>query len=152
MILIQNEQAFPIDLKKLKQDTQTILLALDYKGYDISIMLVTPEAMHTYNKDFREKDKATDILSFPYHDQLKAGERIIPESSEDKNLGDIILCPQYIHDDLERWDMNFEDRIEVLLVHGICHLLGYDHIEDEDYELMKVEEERLLAVIKQSIS
>jgi rRNA maturation RNase YbeY len=148
MILIQNEQTFPIDLKKLKKNTQTILSALDYKGYDINLMLVTPEAMHMYNKDFREKDKATDILSFPYHDQLKAGERIIPESREDKNLGDIILCPHYIHDDLERWEMGFEDRIDVLLVHGICHLLGYDHIEDEDYEVMKVQEAFLLEKIK----
>lgn len=148
MILIQNEQTFPIDLKKLKKNTQTILQALDYKGYDISIMLVTPEVMHDYNKNYREKDRATDILSFPYHDELPAGERIMPETREDKNLGDIILCPQYIHDDLERWDMNFEDRIDVLLVHGICHLLGYDHIEDEDYEIMKTEESFLLEKIK----
>jgi rRNA maturation RNase YbeY len=148
MILIQNEQSFPIDLKKLKKNTQTILQALDYKGYDVSIMLVNPDEMHAYNKNYREKDKATDILSFPYHDQLKAGERIIPASSEDKNLGDIILCPQYIQDDLERWEMNFEDRIDVLLVHGICHLLGYDHIEDEDYEVMKKQEAVLLEAIK----
>lgn len=148
MILIQNEQTFPIDLKKLKKNTQTILLALDYKGYDINIMLVTPEVMHEYNKNYREKDKATDILSFPYHDELQAGDRIVPESSEDKNIGDIILCPTYINDDLERWGMNFEDRIDVLLVHGICHLLGYDHIEDEDYEVMKEQETFLLDKIK----
>lgn len=148
MILIQNEQSFPVDLKKLKKNTQTILQALDYKGYDVSIVLVTPELMHEYNKNYREKDKATDILSFPYHEHLKPGQRIEPETREDKNLGDIILCPQYIHDDLERWGMGFDDRIDVLLVHGICHLLGYDHIEDEDYEIMKEQEELLLAKIK----
>lgn len=148
MIHIENDQSFPVDLKKLKSDTQVILQQLDYKGYDIGILLVTPEIMQQYNKDYREKDKPTDILSFPYHPTLKAGERIVPASSEDKALGDIILCPSYINDDLERWGASFQERMEILLVHGICHLLGYDHIEDADYEVMKKEEERLLSKLQ----
>lgn len=147
MILIQNEQTFPIDLKKLKQHTQKILKELDYKEFGINILLVTPEVMREYNNNYRNIDKPTDILSFPYH-YVQAGERIIPENDEEKELGDIILCPSYIHDDLSRWQMNFEDRIDVLLVHGICHLLGYDHIEDEDYEIMKEQEEHLLKKIR----
>ena len=147
MILIKNEQTFPVDLKRLKAHTQKILQVLDYKGFDISMLLVTPEVMRTYNNDYKGKDTPTDILSFPYH-YLNAGDRIIPETDEDKELGDIIMCPSYIHDDLSRWQMSFDDRMDVLLVHGICHLLGYDHIEDEDYEIMKVEEERLLQAIK----
>jgi rRNA maturation RNase YbeY len=148
MIHIENEQTVAVDLKKLKKDTQIILQELNYKGYDIGILLVTPEVMQQYNKDYREKDKPTDILSFAYHTDLKAGERIVPTCSEDKALGDIILCPTYIHDDLERWEMSFRERMEVLLVHGICHLLGYDHIEDADYEVMKKEEERLLSQLR----
>lgn len=149
MILIQNNQTtVPIDLKKLKSDTQKILKALELSRFDISIILTDNSTMQTYNRDYRQQDKPTDILSFPYHPELKPGTKILVHTPEDRNLGDLILAPQYILDDLPKWEQNFETRLEVLLVHGICHLLGYDHIIDFDYEIMKFEESRLLAVLR----
>lgn len=148
MILIENAQtAVPIDVKEIERIAQTILSALKYSDYDLGILITTNEEMHSYNKEYRHQDKPTDILSFPYHADLMAGERIEPQSEDDKNIGDIILAPQYIMDDLERWEQSFETRIKVLLVHGICHLLGYDHIEDADYEIMKKKEEELLTLL-----
>ena len=145
MILIQNHQtAVPIDLKKLKSDTQKILKTLKLSRFDISIILTDNQTIHDYNRDYRQQDKPTDILSFPYHPDLKPGAKITILIPEDRNLGDLILAPQYILDDLPRWELDFEARLEVLLVHGICHLLGYDHIIDSDYEIMKLEEARLL--------
>ncbi len=146
MILIRNEQEFPVNVDKLKQDAQTLLDALDYADFDVGILLATPQVMQEHNRTYRDKDKATDILSFPFH-QLQAGDSIEPTSDEDKNLGDIIICPQYVHDDLERWSQTFQQRMDVLLVHGICHLLGYDHIEDTDYEVMQQKEGELLKKI-----
>ncbi len=147
MILIKNDQTFPINTQVLEQNTQTALNTLDYADFDISIILVKPEVMQNYNKQYRDKDKVTDILSFPYH-EINAGDRIVAQNEDDKNLGDIIICPQYVMDDLERWQMNFDNRMNVLLVHGICHLLGYDHIEDADYEVMKKQEALLLDKLK----
>ena len=143
MILIKNEQTFPVDTERLKKNTQIILDALDYADFDLGILLATPEVIQEYNKKYRDKDKVTDIISFPYH-QIKADDRIEVKSDEDKNLGDIIICPQYVHDDLERWGTTFQERMDILLVHGICHLLGDDHIDDEDYEAMKIKEEELI--------
>jgi probable rRNA maturation factor len=151
MIMIRNTQrAIKVDTKQLKKDTERILNALDYSGYDIGISLVTNKAMHAYNHEYRHQDKPTDILSFSYHTQLKAGERIQPVMEEDKNLGDIIIAPQYVMDDLPRWQQSFEERMRVLLVHGICHLLGYDHIEDEDYKIMHAQETFLLTMLTES--
>ena len=148
MILIENTQtAVPVDVKEIERIAQTILSALRYTDYDLGILITTNEEMHSYNKEYRQQDKPTDILSFPYHPDLMAGERIEPNIDEDKNLGDIIIAPQYIMDDLARWEQPFDLRIKVLLVHGICHLLGYDHIEDADYEVMKQKEEELLALL-----
>lgn len=148
MILIDNTQtAVPIDVKEIERIAQTILSALRYTDYDLGILITTNEEIHEYNKEYRKQDKPTDILSFPYHPDLMAGERIIPDIDEDKNLGDIIIAPQYILDDLARWEQPFDMRIKVLLVHGICHLIGYDHIEDADYEVMKLKEEELLALL-----
>ena len=147
MILIRNEQEFPVDVNQLKVDAQTILRALDYPNFDLGILLATLEVIHEYNKEYRDRDNPTDIISFPYHEVI-AGERVEAKTEDDKNLGDIIICPQYVHDDLERWSTTFQERMDILLVHGICHLLGYDHIKDEDYELMKLQEEFLLEKIK----
>ncbi len=147
MILIKNEQTFPVDVDKLKRDAQTILNALDYPDFDLGILLASREAMLEFNKVYRNIDKPTDIISFAYHEVIP-GERIVPKNEEDKNLGDVIICPQFVHDDLERWQQTFQERMDILLVHGICHLLGYDHFKDTDYEVMKIQEAFLLDRIK----
>lgn len=148
MITIKNSQRkIKIDLKALKKDAQTLLDALNYSDYDLGILLTSTKKIHELNREYRHKDKPTDILSFTYHSKLKAGQRITIRTEDDKNLGDIIICPEYVHDDLARWDQNFETRMKVLLVHGMCHLLGYDHIKDEEYKVMKHKEEQLLKKI-----
>lgn len=146
MIRVLNEQSFTIDVTRLKRNARIIMETLDYQDFDVGILLTTPDAIHAYNKQYRQQDKPTDILSFPYH-HIKAGQRIEATSADDMNLGDIIMCPEYIHADLQRWDRTYQERIDILLVHGICHLLGYDHIEDVDYEVMKLQEDALLEKI-----
>lgn len=145
MILIKNTQrTVSIDTKKMARDAQKILTLLDYADFDLGIWLTTEKTIREYNRQYRNKDKATDILSFPFYPALKAGERIMAQSDEEKNLGDLIIAPSYVQKDAVRYDMSFEQRMPVLLVHGICHLLGYDHIEDEDFAVMKKQEEWLL--------
>lgn len=149
MITIKNQQRkIKLDTAKLKIQAQIVLNDLGYQDFDLFILLVNEATIHEYNRDYRNQDKPTDILSFPFHPELSAGDIIMPTCPDDQNLGDIIICPQYILNDLPRWEKSFNERLEILLVHGICHLLGYDHIEDSDYEIMKKEEERLLAKIK----
>ncbi len=148
MITIINDQkAITVNTEQLQRDAQTMLDALGYSDFDLGVKLVTDTAMHTLNNTYRHKDKSTDILSFPYHPDAKPEETIIAHTQDDKNLGDIIIAPHYVTDDLARWGQTFDERMKLLLVHGICHLLGYDHIEDADYEVMKVKEEQLLQLI-----
>jgi len=145
MITIKNTQRkVTIDIAQLKKDAQRILDVLDYADFDLGIWLTSNATMRNYNLRYRGKDKPTDILSFPYHDHLKAGQRIQVLADEDKNIGDLILAPEYIMNNLTQWGESFEQRIRVLLVHGVCHLLGYDHIKDEDYRVMKRKESFLL--------
>lgn len=149
MIKIKNTQrSVALDLHKIKQDAQAILDELGYSDFDLGIWFTSNKTIRAYNKKYRNKDKATDVLSFAFHEQLKAGERIKPRNDDDKNLGDLILAPQYIVDDLPRWNDTFEHHMQRLLVHGICHLLGYDHITDEDYKVMKRKEMSLLKKIE----
>ncbi len=147
MISIENAQTeIAIDIKQLEHDAQRILDELGYTDFDLGILLATDEQIHKYNKEHRDKDKPTDVLSYPFH-HIAAGERIETDDVDEKNLGDLIIAPAYVKKDAPNWDHTFEQRMRVLLVHGICHLLGYDHIEDSDYIIMKKEEDRLLAIL-----
>jgi len=133
-----------VDTQHLKKDAQRILNLLDYSDYALGIWLATNSEIQKFNKEFRHTDKPTDILSFPYH-EIAAGARIEPKTNEDRNLGDLIIAPEYVKNTLAQWsETNLYDRIRVLLIHGICHLLGYDHIKDKDYKVMKEKEDWLL--------
>lgn len=135
------------DESQLRLDAQLLLDDLGYGDFDLGILLTDNKTIQEYNKVYRHKDKPTDILSFSYHADLKAGEPIVIVDPEDKNLGDIIISLEYVQQDASNWDQTFEERMRVLLVHGICHLRGYDHVEDEDYIIMHKEEDRLLRLL-----
>lgn len=149
MITIKNSQRkFAIDIAALKSDIELILKALKYENFDIGVWLTTNKTIRFYNREYRYKDKATDVLSFPYHTDLKAGKRIKVHSEEDKNLGDLILSLEYIEKEAEKHKTTFYARLQHLIIHGICHLLGYDHIEDEDFRIMRIKEAFLHKALK----
>jgi probable rRNA maturation factor len=152
MILIKNQQRkIAIDLKKLETDAQQILVALKYLDFDLGILITTNATIQKYNRDYRHKDKPTDILSFPAHPDLQAGKRIKVHSDDDKNLGDLIISAQYVVKAAHELQVPFEERLEVLLVHGICHLLGYDHITDADWRRMRAKEAFLLKKLRNKL-
>jgi probable rRNA maturation factor len=149
MVVIRNTQrAIKVDTVQMKKDVQKILDILDYADFDVGILIVNNATMQDYNREYRGKDKPTDVLSFPTFPDLKAGERIVAHDADEKNLGDLILAPAYIVADAKRLKTTFEKRMERLLVHGICHLLGYDHIEDADYKIMYKKEMSLLRALR----
>ncbi len=129
---------------ELRNEIQKILNLLDYGEFELGILLTDNATIQKYNKEYRGQDKPTDILSFSYHPSLKVGERIKPKTEEDKNLGDLIISLEYVQADAPKWEQLFEERMRILLVHGICHLLGYKHETDEEYEVMKKQEDYLL--------
>jgi probable rRNA maturation factor len=151
MIKITNRQRkINVDIPALKKAAGLMLKTLKYDDFDLGILLTTNKTIHHFNKTYRHKDKPTDILSFPYHTALKAGERIVVAEPEDKNLGDLIISLEYVQKDAPNWGQSFDERMIVLLAHGIAHVLGYDHETDEEFAVMQKVEKRLLkAVIKQ---
>ncbi len=149
MITIRNTQR-RIDINKaaLQRAAETMLKSLGYSNFDLGIWLTTNATIRQYNKTYRHKDKATDILSFPYHTDLKAGQKIVVKNPEDANIGDILISIEYVlKDAAKRWDRYFDDHMLVLLAHGIAHLLNYDHETDEDFAVMQKVEKKLLKAI-----
>jgi len=152
MILIKGRQKkIALSKKMLRDAAQKMLAELGYEHFDLGIFLTTNRTIRKFNRIYRNKNKPTDILSFPYHPNLKPGARIPVAHEEDKNLGDLIISLEYVKKDAPRWQQSFESRLIVLLAHGIAHLLGYDHQTDEEHDAMQRIEKRLLRKFSDSL-
>lgn len=144
MIHIKNTQRkIKISTTYIKQTAQNILTELGYQDFDLGIWLTTSVTIRVYNRDFRNKDKPTDILSFPYHYGLKPGQKIKVVEEEDKNVGDIIIALDFVEGLLPLYNVTLKERVSVLLVHGICHLLGYTHYDEDNDEKMSTLERKI---------
>lgn len=141
----QRQRKITVNTKKLTSIAQTMLNTAGYSDFDLGILLTTNATIRKYNKKYRNKDKATDILSFPYNAQLKAGQTIAVRDESDKNLGDLIISLEYAEKDAGKtWNRTFDEHLAALLAHGIAHCLGYDHIDDKDFEIMQKFEKKLM--------
>ena len=109
--------------------------------YDVSVRVVDSAEMQTLNRDFRGKDKPTNVLSFPGGDV--AG---LPEY-ETRGLGDVVICAEIVRDEAAAQNKALADHWAHMLVHGTLHLLGYDHISDEQADDMEGLEVKILTTI-----
>jgi rRNA maturation RNase YbeY len=134
-------------MARVKKTVQVLLEHLGYAQFDIGIWITTNATIRRFNKTYRHKDTPTDILSFPFYPELKAGEKIIATTPDEQNLGDIIISAERALKDARELGRAFPEHLSVLLVHGICHLLGYDHETDAQYELMARKERELLTLL-----
>lgn len=111
----------------------------------ITIILTNPENIKKINKEYRNIDKETDVLSFPMFEKKELEEKI-----ENKNflyediLGDIIISIEKVKEQAKEYGHSFERELSYMLVHGFYHLMGYDHIEEKDKKVMRPKEEKIL--------
>lgn len=115
----------------------------------ITITFTTPEEIRKINKKYRKIDRATDVLSFPMFEKQELEEKIKNKDFlyEDV-LGDIIISIDKVKEQAEEYGHSFERELSYMLVHGFYHLMGYDHIEEEDKKIMRPKEEKILNILK----
>ncbi|DBA00856.1 TPA: LOW QUALITY PROTEIN: hypothetical protein N0F65_008499 [Lagenidium giganteum] len=144
--LAQRISAYALSVKTVDAQVQAMVRTIRCPGgqWDIGVMLTTNDHIHKLNKGYRKKDKPTDILSFPFHKIRVPGRFPRVTSSDERYLGDIYISIPYVQSQCEVEDFTLEERMPVLLAHGICHLLGYDHERDEDFARMSKAEEYIL--------
>ncbi len=155
-ILLENSQNIIEVDEKLKELIENAIGAvLDFEGFDqdveISITLVDNEQIREINREYRNKDAETDVLSFP---MLEFDEKreIIPMHQEgdynrDENvlvLGDIVISLEKAREQAQEYGHSFEREVGFLTVHSVFHLLGYDHEEEEQAKEMREKEEQVL--------
>ena len=117
----------------------------------IELIAVDEDEIKTLNANTRGMDKVTDVLSYPSLDGIK-GKAIVGKNypfETDENgrvlLGSIVICRQVAKAQAIEFGHSYERELHYLIVHGIMHCLGYDHITDDERKEMRVAEERVLA-------
>lgn len=194
-IFFSNDQdVVSIDEEYLVKSLTLIREILDYPTYDVTLVLGDDTFIKDLNREYRNMDNSTDILSFPFYDEIdKPG--VLPDPDFDFEdyycLGDMMISVPYVLRQIEEDKMffaqnskvseeveyivdendplsikladergvsaamakeyNIERRISLLLIHGMLHLLGYDHIDDEDYLIMAKREEEVMEEWKRRI-
>jgi probable rRNA maturation factor len=110
------------------------------KKISLTILLSNNKNIRKLNKKFRNKDKSTDVLSFPSEKKLN-----IKKCSY---LGDIIISYEFMNKPKTLSNMDFKNKVARIFIHGFLHLLGYDHIKIEDFKKMLIEEEKIYKSLK----
>jgi len=136
MIEINNLTSFAVDKKFLSTVAKNVLIAENREMESLSVAFVDADEIKKLNKKFRKKNKATDVLSFGNVSSFK-----FQVSRE--GLGEVVICPKVVEENSKirrPADGNdFDKELAKILIHGILHLLGYDHEKTKD-ERIKMEE------------
>ncbi len=111
----------------------------------ITITLTNPENIRIINKQYRNIDRATDVLSFPMFEKEELDKKIQNNDFEHQDvLGDLIISIEKVKEQAEEYGHSFERELSYMVVHGFYHLMGYDHIKEEDKKIMRPKEEKIL--------
>ena len=124
-----------------QQWVDAALTAVTTQEFELTIRLVNLDESQQLNKQYRQKDKATNVLSFPFE---------VPEGIELNLLGDLVICAQVVEQEAKAQNKALFDHWAHMVIHGCLHLSGYDHINDNDANEMEALEVKILA--KLSIS
>ena len=149
--------AYPVSGEILEKMQEAAERCLPIEGVSlpcyITVRLCDDEEIRQINRKHRGLDRATDVLSFPsvhFPDGKTAGscENLLRREYDDEAdavfLGDIIISVPHLYAQAEEFGHSAEREASYLLVHGICHLMGYDHIKEEEKKRMRVMEELIL--------
>ena len=111
----------------------------------ITVTLTNPENIRKINEEYRNIDRATDVLSFPMFEKDELEEKIKNNDFGHVDvLGDLVISIERVKEQAVEYGHGFERELSYMLVHGFYHLLGYDHIKEEDKKLMRPKEEKIL--------
>ena len=115
----------------------------------ITITLTNPEHIRKINKEFRKIDRPTDVLSFPMFEKDELEKKIKEKDFMHEDvLGDIIISIPKVEEQAKEYEHSLEREVSYMVVHGFYHLMGYDHIKEEDKKIMRPKEEKILNVLK----
>jgi probable rRNA maturation factor len=149
-IEVLDESGHEVDLRQLASLSRFVLDRMRvHPQAELCIKAVDEETIAALNAQWMDKEGVTDVLAFPM-DELRPG--LVNEDPEEGVLGDLVLCPAVAERQGETAGHGTMAEVELLTVHGILHLLGYDHAEPEEHKEMFGLQDRLLAEWRATLS
>lgn len=155
-LLIEDPRWQTIGLEEISQaavDATLRHLRLDPEAFELSLMGCDDARIRALNVEFREKDKATNVLSWPSEERASEQRGAMPELPQTgggpfaEELGDIAIAYETCVREAEELGRSTTDHVTHLIVHGVLHLLGFDHIDDKDAALMEGLEREILEIL-----
>ncbi len=149
------QTAQPVDTLRWIHLAEAVLAEEGVGGAEVSMLFVDEVAIADLNKRFLDRDGPTDVLAFPIDEMPAEGGRspdsggsgpgFNSEPSEAPSLlGDLVICPAVAHRNAPAHAGTYEDELALLVVHGLLHLVGMDHIDDDEAVAMEARERELL--------
>lgn len=144
-IYLEEGQVMEESLLKKMEEAASVLFeqeGVDGERAEISLTLVSLEEIRELNRDYRDVDRETDVLSFPQFECVED----MPEFGE-LCLGDVVICLDKVEEQAKEFGHSFERELIYLFVHSLLHLLGYDHMEEDEKQEMRQREEQVMTAI-----
>lgn len=138
------------ELKNYKQIIKNTVRAtlfhekLYFKQVDVSVSFITANEIKELNNTYRNKDSATDVLSFPLYEPFE----IYNTKDNEVNLGDIVICLDIASEQAKSLDQSIYREVKFLTLHSTLHLIGYDHENELDEVEMLTKQRRIMRIIK----
>lgn len=143
-LCIDNRQNLPLPQGIEEKIEKALLAGLAVEGYttkvEISLSFVGEEEIRTLNREYRNRDDITDVLSFPLEEDFPQGNEL---------LGDIVLCVKRAEEQAREYGHSTERELIYLSIHSLFHLLGYDHMEEEEKKIMRQKEKDSLKKLEE---
>ena len=132
-------------VKELKGLIKYAAKYMNVDNVEFGVIFVDNKRIHEINKEYRNVDRATDVLSFPMFEKEELDEKIRTQNFEHEDvLGDIVISIEKVEEQAKEYGHSFEREFAYMIVHGFYHLMGYDHIKEEDKVKMRPKEENVL--------
>lgn len=133
-----------VETAHLPQIEQLLQFAATYEGIteeaEVAVSFVTDEEIKEINRDYRDKDSITDVISFALED----GDDELFDIADVRTLGDIIICTNRAKTQAKDYGHTYERELGFLSLHGFLHLLGYDHMNEQDEKTMFTKQDEIL--------
>ncbi|XP_074120593.1 endoribonuclease YbeY isoform X2 [Sminthopsis crassicaudata] len=147
LVLRNLQRAVPVRRVPLRARIELLRGILGVRRFDLGVICMDNEGIQRLNRTYRGSPGPTDVLSFPFHENLRAGAVPQPERPDDFNLGDLFLGVEYIFHQCRENGEDYYDILTVTAAHGLCHLLGYKHSTAAEWKEMYRKEKLTLEAL-----
>lgn len=146
-----HHRGFKVDRRKIIQIVSEISRRLGVVQYEICIQFVSPVKMRTLNKLYRKQDKSTDVLSFPQYDwrrplKVQKSPAEVLKILNPLPLGDVVISPSDAATNANESGSELAKEVCFLVIHGILHLVGHDHMKPSEKRRMFAEQKKLMRI------